>query len=159
MFDVLSGSTEPCFKRGDILFHSMFDKGPPVSGDVAVFWIDGRDMPKAHRIHSSSLSWLNASFHDVTLSTSLWDCMSVMSTAAVLDEMPGLPAGSDHVIWPQSFDDTCSSITGLFVRTDGRRQLTTAATLRMHVEVLDKRHSALWRPHCATLFDVRRRLP
>ena len=68
--------------------------------------------------------------------------MFVISTAA--------RAHSEHVIWPQCFVYTCSSLTGLFVHTNGR-ELTTelangAATLRVYVESLDKRHPALW-PH------------
>lgn len=56
---------EPCLRRGDLRFLTMCSKDHPVSGDVAVFRIDCRDIPFVHRIHSFSHSWLNASFHDV----------------------------------------------------------------------------------------------
>merc|ERR1719487_2702 len=46
---VLSGSMEPGFFRGDILFLTLFDD-PFTAGDVAVFQIEGRDIPIVHRI-------------------------------------------------------------------------------------------------------------
>jgi len=46
---VLSGSMEPAFQRGDILFLSMIDDDL-VSGDVVVFQIQGREIPIVHRI-------------------------------------------------------------------------------------------------------------
>mmetsp|Transcript_79565 Transcript_79565/g.138055 ORF Transcript_79565/g.138055 Transcript_79565/m.138055 type:complete len:183 (-) Transcript_79565:95-643(-) len=46
---VLSGSMEPGFHRGDILFLTMFDEHPVVPGDVVVFQIEGRDIPIVHR--------------------------------------------------------------------------------------------------------------
>merc|ERR1712007_163279 len=45
---VLSGSMEPGFQRGDILFLSLFED-PFVPGDVVVFQIEGRDIPIVHR--------------------------------------------------------------------------------------------------------------
>ncbi len=46
---VLSGSMEPAFYRGDILF---LNKGsaPLRTGEIVVFNIDGRDIPIVHRI-------------------------------------------------------------------------------------------------------------
>lgn len=46
---VLSGSMEPGFQRGDILFLTM-SKDPIRSGDIVVFNIDGRDIPIVHRV-------------------------------------------------------------------------------------------------------------
>ena len=46
---VLSGSMEPAFQRGDILFLTMVDEHL-VSGDVVVFQIPGREIPIVHRI-------------------------------------------------------------------------------------------------------------
>eukprot|EP00928_Gymnodinium_smaydae_P046432 TRINITY_DN30930_c0_g1_i1.p1 TRINITY_DN30930_c0_g1~~TRINITY_DN30930_c0_g1_i1.p1 ORF type:complete len:183 (+),score=38.34 TRINITY_DN30930_c0_g1_i1:81-629(+) len=46
---VLSGSMEPGFHRGDILFLTMYDEDPVIPGDVVVFQIDGRDIPIVHR--------------------------------------------------------------------------------------------------------------
>ena len=44
---VLSGSMEPGFHRGDILFLSSAQKGPPLSsGDIVVFNIGGRGKKK-----------------------------------------------------------------------------------------------------------------
>ncbi|KAL1298089.1 hypothetical protein AAHE18_18G007000 [Arachis hypogaea] len=44
---VLSGSMEPAFKRGDILFLYM-SKDPIRAGDILVF--NGRDIPIVHRV-------------------------------------------------------------------------------------------------------------
>ncbi|XP_019416141.1 PREDICTED: signal peptidase complex catalytic subunit SEC11C-like [Lupinus angustifolius] len=46
---VLSGSMEPGFRRGDILFLRM-TKDPIRAGDIIVFNIDGRDIPIVHRV-------------------------------------------------------------------------------------------------------------
>jgi signal peptidase len=45
---VMSGSMEPGFHRGDILFLAMTN-APMKSGDVTVFSIEGRDIPIVHR--------------------------------------------------------------------------------------------------------------
>ena len=47
---VLSGSMEPAFQRGDILFLSNLDNEPFTVGEIAVFKIRGRDIPIVHRI-------------------------------------------------------------------------------------------------------------
>ncbi|GAX84098.1 hypothetical protein CEUSTIGMA_g11521.t1 [Chlamydomonas eustigma] len=46
---VLSGSMEPGFYRGDILFLNMGTK-PVRTGEIVVFNIDGRDIPIVHRV-------------------------------------------------------------------------------------------------------------
>merc|ERR1712083_1210176 len=46
---VLSGSMEPGFQRGDILFLTLYHQDPIVPGDVVVFQIEGRDIPIVHR--------------------------------------------------------------------------------------------------------------
>jgi signal peptidase len=46
---VLSGSMEPGFHRGDILFLTMYHEYPFSPGDVVVFQIEGRDIPIVHR--------------------------------------------------------------------------------------------------------------
>eukprot|EP00878_Enallax_costatus_P003570 GHUV01003784.1.p1 GENE.GHUV01003784.1~~GHUV01003784.1.p1 ORF type:complete len:185 (+),score=27.08 GHUV01003784.1:275-829(+) len=46
---VLSGSMEPGFRRGDILFLNMGSK-PARTGEIVVFNIDGRDIPIVHRV-------------------------------------------------------------------------------------------------------------
>lgn len=46
---VLSGSMEPGFQRGDILFLNLYHEDPIVPGDVVVFQIEGRDIPIVHR--------------------------------------------------------------------------------------------------------------
>ncbi|GBG71571.1 hypothetical protein CBR_g8987 [Chara braunii] len=46
---VLSGSMEPGFKRGDILFLKMGDS-PISTGEIVVFHVDGRDIPIVHRV-------------------------------------------------------------------------------------------------------------
>ncbi|KAL9232021.1 hypothetical protein vseg_007171 [Gypsophila vaccaria] len=45
---VLSGSMEPGFKRGDILFLTM-RKDPIRTGEIVVFNINGREIPIVHR--------------------------------------------------------------------------------------------------------------
>jgi signal peptidase len=47
---VLSGSMEPAFRRGDILFLWMQADQFAV-GDIVVFKIDQREIPIVHRIH------------------------------------------------------------------------------------------------------------
>ncbi|XP_074275935.1 uncharacterized protein LOC141599725 [Silene latifolia] len=46
---VLSGSMEPGFKRGDILFLTM-RKDPIRTGEITVFNINGREIPIVHRV-------------------------------------------------------------------------------------------------------------
>lgn len=46
---VLSGSMEPGFRRGDILFLDNQAKRPLLTGDIVVFSIDGRSIPIVHR--------------------------------------------------------------------------------------------------------------
>ncbi|KAG8379850.1 hypothetical protein BUALT_Bualt07G0132300 [Buddleja alternifolia] len=46
---VLSGSMEPGFKRGDILFLHM-SRDPIRAGEIVVYNIDGRDIPIVHRV-------------------------------------------------------------------------------------------------------------
>ena len=46
---VLSGSMEPAFQRGDILF-LLHEKYPVNLGDVVVFSVEGRDIPIVHRV-------------------------------------------------------------------------------------------------------------
>ncbi|CAM6086594.1 unnamed protein product [Calypogeia fissa] len=46
---VLSGSMEPGFKRGDILFLRM-TKAPLRNGEIVVFHVDGREIPIVHRV-------------------------------------------------------------------------------------------------------------
>ncbi|XRB06059.1 signal peptidase I [Pycnococcus provasolii] len=46
---VLSGSMEPGFKKGDILFLHM-PSTPVANGEIVVFNVDGRDIPIVHRV-------------------------------------------------------------------------------------------------------------
>ena len=46
---VLSGSMEPAFQRGDILFLHNGNKSVE-TGDIVVFNLDGRDIPIVHRV-------------------------------------------------------------------------------------------------------------
>jgi signal peptidase I len=55
---VLSGSMEPGFYRGDILFLNQ-PAGPTETGDIIVFNTDGREIPIVHRVikvHQHSLT-------------------------------------------------------------------------------------------------------
>lgn len=47
---VLSGSMEPAFYRGDLLFLTNYKDEPIRVGDIIVFRIDGRDIPIVHRV-------------------------------------------------------------------------------------------------------------
>ncbi|CAI9114005.1 OLC1v1037469C3 [Oldenlandia corymbosa var. corymbosa] len=49
MVVVVSGSMEPGFKRGDILFLHMTEK-PVRAGEIVVFKIDDRPVPIVHRV-------------------------------------------------------------------------------------------------------------
>ncbi|XP_026660126.2 signal peptidase complex catalytic subunit SEC11A-like isoform X2 [Phoenix dactylifera] len=46
---VLSGSMEPGFQRGDILFLHM-NQDPIRAGEIVVFNVDGKDIPIVHRV-------------------------------------------------------------------------------------------------------------
>lgn len=47
---VLSGSMEPAFYRGDLLFLTNYEDDPLKAGDIVVFKVEGRDIPIVHRI-------------------------------------------------------------------------------------------------------------
>ncbi|EKX73134.1 signal peptidase 1, putative [Theileria equi strain WA] len=59
---VLSGSMEPSFYRGDILF--LMKKEPITSGDIVVFKVPGRNIPIVHRAIS-----LHAGIDDLSVLT------------------------------------------------------------------------------------------
>ncbi|XP_062511872.1 signal peptidase complex catalytic subunit SEC11A-like [Corticium candelabrum] len=47
---VLSGSMEPAFFRGDLLFLTNYQDDPLQAGEVVVFKVEGREIPIVHRI-------------------------------------------------------------------------------------------------------------
>ncbi|KAK2151567.1 hypothetical protein LSH36_359g05012 [Paralvinella palmiformis] len=47
---VLSGSMEPAFYRGDLLFLTNYEEEPVRVGEIVVFKIEGRDIPIVHRV-------------------------------------------------------------------------------------------------------------
>uniref|UniRef100_A0A915KCM0 Signal peptidase complex catalytic subunit SEC11 n=1 Tax=Romanomermis culicivorax TaxID=13658 RepID=A0A915KCM0_ROMCU len=47
---VLSGSMEPAFFRGDLLFLTNHQEEPIRAGDIVVFKIEGREIPIVHRV-------------------------------------------------------------------------------------------------------------
>ncbi|CAE1328939.1 SEC11 [Acanthosepion pharaonis] len=47
---VLSGSMEPAFYRGDLLFLTNYKDEPIRAGDIVVFKVEGRDIPIVHRV-------------------------------------------------------------------------------------------------------------
>ncbi|XP_065187321.1 signal peptidase complex catalytic subunit SEC11A-like [Sycon ciliatum] len=47
---VLSGSMEPAFYRGDLLFLTNYQSEPIRVGEIVVFRIKGRDIPIVHRV-------------------------------------------------------------------------------------------------------------
>ena len=50
---VLSGSMQPGFDRGDLLFLTYHDNEPYKAGDIVVFKVEGRDIPIVHRVITS----------------------------------------------------------------------------------------------------------
>ncbi|KAI9340100.1 signal peptidase I [Pilaira anomala] len=56
---VLSGSMEPAFHRGDLLFLTLPKNDPVAINDICVFKLPGRDIPIVHRVlkvHESNSS-------------------------------------------------------------------------------------------------------
>merc|ERR1712029_936781 len=47
---VLSGSMEPAFQRGDLLFLTNYEDEEIRVGEIIVFKIEGRDIPIVHRV-------------------------------------------------------------------------------------------------------------
>ncbi|XP_058798550.1 signal peptidase complex catalytic subunit SEC11C isoform X2 [Phymastichus coffea] len=47
---VLSGSMEPAFHRGDLLFLTNYKEEPIKVGEIVVFKVEGRDIPIVHRV-------------------------------------------------------------------------------------------------------------
>ena len=47
---VLSGSMEPAFQRGDLLFLTNYEEEEIRVGEIVVFKIEGRDIPIVHRV-------------------------------------------------------------------------------------------------------------
>lgn len=47
---VLSGSMEPAFHRGDLLFLTNNKEDPIRAGEIVVFKVEGRDIPIVHRV-------------------------------------------------------------------------------------------------------------
>ena len=45
-----SGSMEPAFYRGDLLFLTNYKEEPIRAGDIVVFKVEGRDIPIVHRV-------------------------------------------------------------------------------------------------------------
>jgi signal peptidase len=45
-----SGSMEPAFFRGDLLFLTNYQDDPITIGEIVVFKIEGRDIPIVHRV-------------------------------------------------------------------------------------------------------------
>lgn len=47
---VLSGSMEPAFHRGDLIFVTNFQEDPILAGDIVVFKVVNHDIPILHRV-------------------------------------------------------------------------------------------------------------
>lgn len=45
-----SGSMEPAFHRGDLLFLTNYQEDPIRVGEIVVFKVEGRDIPIVHRV-------------------------------------------------------------------------------------------------------------
>jgi len=45
-----SGSMEPAFHRGDLLFLTNYQDDPVRVGEIVVFKVEGRDIPIVHRV-------------------------------------------------------------------------------------------------------------
>merc|ERR1712045_824090 len=50
MIVVLSGSMEPAFHRGDLLFLTNYENEDIRVGEIVVFKVEGRDIPIVHRV-------------------------------------------------------------------------------------------------------------
>lgn len=50
IFFIFSGSMEPAFFRGDLLFLTNYREEPIRVGEIVVFKIEGRDIPIVHRV-------------------------------------------------------------------------------------------------------------
>ena len=48
-----SGSMEPAFYRGDLLFLTNYQNDPIAVGEIVVFKVKGRDIPIVHRVIKS----------------------------------------------------------------------------------------------------------
>lgn len=49
-FSSSSGSMEPAFQRGDLLFLTNFKEDPIRVGEIVVFKVKGREIPIVHRV-------------------------------------------------------------------------------------------------------------
>lgn len=62
---VLSGSMEPAFHRGDLLFLTNYKEEPVRVGEIVVFKVEGRDIPIVHRViklHEKYVEFLRYSY-------------------------------------------------------------------------------------------------
>lgn len=50
MLVVVSGSMEPAFYRGDLLFLTNYEDEPIRVGEIVVFKVEGREIPIVHRV-------------------------------------------------------------------------------------------------------------
>jgi len=50
MLEIVSGSMEPAFHRGDLLFLTNYEEDPIRVGEIVVFKVEGRDIPIVHRV-------------------------------------------------------------------------------------------------------------
>lgn len=71
---VLSGSMEPAFYRGDILFLSLpsptsTPNGGLEVGDIVVFKVKGREVPIVHRIHELHSQPINSTYNAIEMLT------------------------------------------------------------------------------------------
>lgn len=80
---VLSGSMEPAFHRGDLLFLTNFREEPVRVGDIVVFKVEGRDIPIVHRViklHEKCVHILIFSTGILTIVSSLFsDSIEIMA--------------------------------------------------------------------------------
>lgn len=116
---VLSGSMEPAFHRGDLLFLTNYPDEPVRVGEIVVFKVDGRDIPIVHRVLKLHEKYVRCVFKCVLCSkssflsgiTELW---SFWPKAIIIVLMTGvyMPPGSCG--WPKT---TLLAEQGDFCRT------------------------------------------
>ena len=61
LLHICSGSMEPAFYRGDLLFLTNHLEDPVQAGEILVFKVKGRDIPIVHRViklHEKYVCWL-----------------------------------------------------------------------------------------------------
>ena len=72
-----SGSMEPAFHRGDLLFLTNYQEDPIRVGEIVVFKIEGRDIPIVHRVLKLHEQWVESqTFYNNCLKSYIGRCQN-----------------------------------------------------------------------------------